>query len=83
MMNGPPTPSPSPTGHAFRRGLPARVLLPLPVPEPEVVAARERMNRLAAMRSPPVNLRRITMQDVKDFLLAYCACFIAVSAFIF
>jgi hypothetical protein len=25
---------------------------------------------------------RITVQDVKDFLLAYCACFLAVSAFI-
>lgn len=25
---------------------------------------------------------KITVQDVKDFLLAYCACFIAVSAFI-
>ncbi|MFT4026855.1 MAG: hypothetical protein QM676_08655 [Novosphingobium sp.] len=25
---------------------------------------------------------RITMQDVKDFLMAYCACFLAVSAFI-
>jgi hypothetical protein len=25
---------------------------------------------------------RITTQDAKDFLLAYCACFLAVSAFI-
>jgi hypothetical protein len=25
---------------------------------------------------------RITAQDVKEFLLAYCACFMAVSAFI-
>jgi hypothetical protein len=25
---------------------------------------------------------KITVQDVKDFLLAYCACFVAVSAFI-
>jgi hypothetical protein len=26
--------------------------------------------------------RRFTVQDIKDFLLAYCACFVAVSAFI-
>ncbi|MGN6358467.1 MAG: hypothetical protein ACTHLU_13455 [Novosphingobium sp.] len=25
---------------------------------------------------------RITVQDVKEFLMAYCACFLAVSAFI-
>jgi hypothetical protein len=25
---------------------------------------------------------RITTQDVKEFLMAYCACFVAVSAFI-
>ena len=25
---------------------------------------------------------RLNVQDVKDFLLAYCACFMAVSAFI-
>ncbi len=25
---------------------------------------------------------KITMQDAKDFMLAYCACFVAVSAFI-
>lgn len=25
---------------------------------------------------------RLTVQDVKDFLMAYCACFLAVSAFI-
>jgi len=27
-------------------------------------------------------LRRISVQDVKDFLLAYCACFVAALAFI-
>lgn len=31
---------------------------------------------------PPQRTWRITVQDVKDFLLAYCACFLAVSAFI-
>jgi hypothetical protein len=30
----------------------------------------------------PQRTWRITVQDVKDFLLAYCACFLAVSAFI-
>jgi hypothetical protein len=26
--------------------------------------------------------RRITAQDVREFLMAYCACFVAVSAYI-
>lgn len=30
----------------------------------------------------PQRTWQITVQDVKDFLLAYCACFLAVSAFI-
>jgi predicted ArsR family transcriptional regulator len=30
----------------------------------------------------PQRTWRITVQDVKDFLLAYCACFMAVTAFI-
>lgn len=30
----------------------------------------------------PQRTWRITAQDVRDFLLAYCACFLAVSAFI-
>ncbi|MEO5586414.1 MAG: hypothetical protein ABIQ81_01840 [Novosphingobium sp.] len=32
--------------------------------------------------APPQRTWRITVDDVKDFLLAYCACFLAVSAFI-
>lgn len=32
--------------------------------------------------APPQWTWRITVQDVKDFLLAYCACFLAVTAFI-
>jgi len=52
--------------------------MPLPVHEPEVVAAMER----AALRSAPVDWKRISAQDVKDFLLAYCACFVAALAFI-
>lgn len=33
-------------------------------------------------KRPPQRTWRITVQDVKDFLLAYCACFMAVTAFI-
>ena len=33
-------------------------------------------------KTPPQRNWRIGVQDVKDFLLAYCACFLAVSAFI-
>jgi hypothetical protein len=33
-------------------------------------------------KGSPQRTWRITVQDVKDFLLAYCACFLAVSAFI-
>jgi hypothetical protein len=36
----------------------------------------------AALRSPPVNWRRLTAQDVRDFLLAYCACFVALQTFL-
>lgn len=35
-----------------------------------------------AVQGPAQRTWRITVQDVKDFLLAYCACFLAVSAFI-
>lgn len=65
-------------GHPFRATLPRRVLLPMPVHEPEVLAAMER----AALRSQPVDWKRITLQDVKEFLMAYCACFMAIMAFI-
>ena len=68
--------------HAFRRNLPervrARLHAPMPRHEPEVAAAIER----SALRSPDVNWRRISGQDVRDFLLAYCACFIAVQTLI-
>ncbi len=67
--------------NAFRRNLPTRVqhhiATPLPRLEPEVEAAIARN----ALRSPPVNWHRITRQDARDFLLAYCACFIALQAF--
>lgn len=74
--------NPETAGHPFRRTLPAHVLRPLPVLEPEVVAAEQRAEARAALRSRDVDLRAIRIQDVKDFLLAYCACFIAVMAFI-
>ena len=32
--------------------------------------------------NPPQRTWRITAQDIKEFLMAYCACFLAVSAFI-
>lgn len=75
--------NPDLAGHPFRRTLPAHVLRPLPLFEPEVEAAMKALHLPEGMRSPPVDPRRITLQDVKDFLLAYCACFAAVSAFIF
>jgi hypothetical protein len=83
---------PARPGHPFRRTLPERALRPVPVivpvHEPEVRAAMARaltastMTQGAALRSPPVNPARITAQDVRDFLLAYCACFVALMAFL-
>lgn len=77
------TPNPELAGHPFRRTLPAHVLRPLPRFEPEVEAAMSALQLPEGVRSKPVDRRKITRQDVKDFLLAYCACFLAVSAFIF
>lgn len=85
MFDSAPHPAPGPVGtfakapgHPFRASLPRRVLLPMPVHEPEVLAAMER----AALRSQPMDWKRITVQDVKEFLLAYCACFMAIMAFV-
>jgi len=69
---------PAPARHPFRQTLPARVLVPLPSHEPEVAEAMAR----AELRSKPVDWKQVTLQDAKDFLLAYCACFMAVMAFI-
>ncbi len=71
--------------HPFRSSLPRHVLRELPKQEPEVLAAMRRAEqalRDMEVRSEPVNLKRITMQDLRDFLIAYCACFMAVMAFI-
>jgi hypothetical protein len=38
--------------------------------------------RAADSSVPPLFEWRLTAQDVKEFLLAYCACFVAASAFI-
>lgn len=88
---------PARPGHPFRRTLPERALRPVPVivpvHEPEVRAAMARaltartlpastMTQGPALRSPPVNPARITARDVRDFLLAYCACFVALMAFL-
>lgn len=73
------------TRHSFRRSLPMHVLRELPRQEPEVLAAIRRAEehlREMEVRSEPVNLKRITMQDLREFLIAYCACFMAVMAFI-
>lgn len=79
--------NPEIAGHPFRRTLPAHVLRPLPTLEPEVERALAAINsgaaQLTEMRSPPVDPRNLTLQDAKDFLFAYCACFIAIAAFIF
>ncbi len=86
-MNTRPVISPDLAGHPFRRTLPAHVLRPLPNFEPEVeralLGAAGVAAQVAELRSPPVDPSKITLQDAKDFLLAYCACFIAVAAFIF
>lgn len=67
-------------GHPFRRMLPPRVTRALPSFEPEVRAAIERAEQ--RLRSPDVDPRRVTRQDVRDFLLAYFACFLAVMLWI-
>ncbi|MDF8334804.1 hypothetical protein [Novosphingobium cyanobacteriorum] len=79
-MSTPHLTAAAPSGHPFRRSLPPRVLRPMPQFEPEVVAAMERAEM--QLRSPDVNWKKLTLQDVKDFLLAYCACFLAVATFI-
>ena len=70
--------------HPFRATLPLRALRTLPRYEPEVRARMEQAevadddDAQRAPRKEPF----LTVQDVKDFLLAYCACFMAASAFL-
>lgn len=72
--------------HPFRAALPARVLRRLPQFEPEVLARIAEVEAAggAAEAGPAPRGRslRISAQDVRDFLLAYIACFLAVSAWI-
>ena len=65
--------------HPFRRSLPAHVLRAMPSFEPEVIAAQERADARAALRSPDVDPRAFTRADGKDFLLAFVAGFVAFS----
>ena len=65
----------------FRATLPLRVLRRLPVFEPEVQARIDACHGVEAGQAP-VRRSWLTAQDVRDFLLAYIACFLAVSAFL-
>ena len=50
--------------------------------EPHALRTRLRFHALKrASRSSP-GRSGLTMQDAREFLMAYCACFLAVSAFI-
>lgn len=81
--------------HPFRATLPLRTLRRLPRHEPEVQArldaraagwvqapASVTAPALAPAAEPAARRPFITTQDVKDFLIAYVACFMAVSAFL-
>ncbi|WP_298197321.1 hypothetical protein [Novosphingobium sp.] len=77
------------TRHPFRATLPRRVLRSLPEVEPEVAArlaaTAEDAATAPAAEAPEAKLRRwpgITTQDVKDFLIAYIACLLAVMTFL-
>jgi hypothetical protein len=67
--------------HPFRAQLPLRTLRRLPRHEPEVQARIDAMEGIAALE-PALPRGRFTAQDLRDFLLAYVACFLAVSAFL-
>ena len=67
--------------HPFRATLPLRALRRLPRHEPEVQARLDAFGGVDAVEQPA---RRplLSLQDVKDFLIAYVACFMAVTAFL-
>ncbi|MDE2404235.1 MAG: hypothetical protein KGM17_06175 [Sphingomonadales bacterium] len=74
--------------HPFLQSLPRHVrhgAAPDPVRRRNRIDARDaRAGRAAAWRRAWRRWRRgsaITLQDVKDFLMAYCACFMAAMAF--
>ena len=73
------------TRHPFRATLPRRVLRALPQPEPEVLArieAAEAAQAEAPTQPAPRWRFAVTGQDVKDFLVAYTACLLALLTFL-
>ncbi|MFC3173640.1 hypothetical protein ACFOD9_05185 [Novosphingobium bradum] len=68
--------------HPFRATLPLRTLRRLPRHEPEVQARIDAFRPPEADAEAPPRRSGLTAQDVKDFLIAYVACFMAVSAFL-
>lgn len=73
------------TRHPFRATLPRRVLRTLPQPEPEVLArieAAEAVQVEAPIQPASQSRFAVTVQDVKDFLVAYTACLLALLTFL-
>ena len=71
--------------HPFRATLPQRTLRRLPVFEPEVQAridAAAAAEAALVLPEQPAPRRWFTAADARDFLLAYAACFLAISAWI-
>ena len=74
--------------HPFRASLPMRVLRRLPQFEPEVLAkmaeaeARAEAALMEASRAVKRKWLGIGAQDVRDFLLSYCAFLMAALAFL-
>ena len=73
--------------HPFRATLPLRVLRQLPQYEPEVLAKMaEAAAREAApdrlVEAPATGRPLFTLGDLRDFLMAYTACFVAATAWL-
>ena len=62
----------------------SRTLTMMSPGEPHALRTRLRFLALkrASRSSPGGSGAGLTMQDAREFLMAYCACFLAVSAFI-
>jgi len=67
--------------HPFRATLPLRTLSRLPRHEPEVQARIDGC-RGEVLHQPEQRRAWLSAQDLRDFLIAYIACFMAVSAFL-
>lgn len=61
--------------------MPRRKLVLTNEPARDPMRAIQPPGPASATPAPPVRWR-LTSQDLRDFLLAYCACFLAVSLFI-